>query len=71
MPTARKEIDMKKTYKVKVIHGDGYFFKEDHGFYLVECTNGIIDGFHVFTNANHTGHVCNITRAEARQIFEV
>ena len=57
--------------KVKVIHGDGYFFKEGRTFYLVECTNGIIDGFHVFVNADLSGHVCNITRTEAQQIFEI
>ena len=48
-----------------------YLFGEGKTFYLSECTNGIIDGFHVYVNADGTGHCCNLSRNDAKRIFNV
>lgn len=56
--------------KVQVVRSE-YLFPEGSTFYLSECTNGIINGYHVFVNQNGTGHVCNITKDEAKRIFNI
>lgn len=56
--------------KVQVIRSE-YLFPEGATFYITECTNGIIDGYHVFVNRDETGLVCNITKDEAKRIFNI
>lgn len=56
--------------KAKVVRGE-YLFPEGSVFYISECTNGIIDGFHVFVNADGTGRVCNLNREDAKRIFNI
>jgi hypothetical protein len=56
--------------KAQVIRSE-YLFPKGSTFYLSECTNGIINGFHIFVNADGTGFVCNLTKEEANRIFNI
>lgn len=56
--------------KVTVINNSDLFHKGDI-FYILECTNGVINGYHVFVNPNGKDWCCNVTYEEAKYIFRI
>lgn len=60
-----------ENYKVAICINN-HIYKEGRKVYLVECTNGVVNGYHVFLQANNDRTwICNISRDRVSKFLKI